>query len=86
MNRWLAVVPLVLALAVLLARRRRELAVLAFGTAALAFLGLAAVYWISPLPVQWYIDTSAARVTASTAVFCAALFPLLLHEALRRDG
>jgi hypothetical protein len=85
-NRWLGVVPLVLALALLVARRRRDLAVLAFGTTVLAFLGLAAVYWISPLPVHWYIDTSAARVATSTAVFCAALFPLLLHEALRRDG
>jgi hypothetical protein len=85
-NRWLAVIPLALALSLLLARRRRDLAVLAFGTTVLAFLGLSAVYWISPLPVHWYIDTSAARVTTSTAVFCAALFPLLLHEALKRDG
>jgi hypothetical protein len=85
-NRWLAVIPLAAALAVLLARRRRELAVLVLGTTALAFLGLSTVYWISPLPVHWYIGTSAARVTTSMAVFCAALFPLLLHEALRRDG
>lgn len=85
-DRWLAAVPLALALAALVVRRRRELAVLVLGTPVLAFFGLAALYWISPLPIDWYISTSAARVTASTAVFCAALLPLLLHEALKRDG
>jgi hypothetical protein len=85
-NRWLALIPLAVALGVLVAQRRRELAVLVLGTIVLFFFGLVAIYWISPLPVHWYISTSAARVTTSAAVFCAALFPLLLHEALRRDG
>lgn len=82
LDRWLLAVPVALLLAALLVRRRSDLALLVFGTAVLAFLGNAAIYWISPLPLDWYIQTSAPRVVSSTVLFCAAVAPLLLSEAL----
>jgi hypothetical protein len=85
-DRWLLAVPTAVVLALLLVRRRPALTVLVLGTALLAFLGNAAIYWISPLDVHFYIDTSAARVVSSTTVFCAAVAPLLLSEAFGDGG
>jgi hypothetical protein len=85
-DRWLLAVPTALLLALCVVRRRPGLTVLVLGTAILAFLGNAAVYWISPLDVHFYINTSAARVVSSTTLFCAAVAPLLLSEALGDDG
>jgi hypothetical protein len=82
LDAWLLAVPVALGLAVLLVRRRPALSILVLGTVVLAFLGNVAIYWISPLPIHWYIDTSAARVVSSSALFCATLAPLLLSEAL----
>jgi hypothetical protein len=82
LDAWLLAVPVALGLAALLVRRRPALSVLVLGTVGLAFLGNVAIYWISPLPIHWYIDTSAARVVSSSALFCATLAPLLLSEAL----
>jgi hypothetical protein len=85
-NRWLLAVPAALLLALCLSRRRPALTVLVVGSAVLAFLGNLAIYWISPLDIHFYITTSAARVVSSTALFCAAVTPLLLNEALGDDG
>jgi hypothetical protein len=85
LDRWLLAVPAALLLALLVVRRRPALTVLVLGTALLAFLGNAAIYWISPLDIHFYIDTSAARVVSSTTLFCAAVAPLLLSEALGDD-
>jgi hypothetical protein len=79
-------VPLALAAAILAARRRPPLALFAGLVLVATFAALLAVYWISPLPIDWYIETSAARAVASTAVFAAALLPLLLGEALDDEG
>jgi hypothetical protein len=85
-DRWLLAVPTAAVLALLLVRRRPGLTVLVLGTGILAFLGNAAIYWISPLDVHFYINTSAARVVSSTTIFCAAVAPLLLSEALGDGG
>jgi hypothetical protein len=84
-DRWLLAVPTALLLALCVARRRPGLTVLVLGSAILAFLGNAAIYWISPLDIHFYITTSAARVVSSTTLFCAAVAPLLLSEALVGD-
>jgi hypothetical protein len=84
-DRWLLAVPTALLLALCVARRRPGLTVLVLGSAILAFLGNAAIYWISPLDIHFYINTSAARVVSSTTLFCAAVAPLLLSEALVGD-
>jgi hypothetical protein len=81
-SRWLFVVPLTLLLAALLVRRRPGLAVYVLGTLSLAFLGNAAIYWISTFEIHWYISTSAERTVSSMVVFSAAVFPLLLEQAL----
>jgi hypothetical protein len=80
-SRWLLVVPLALAAAALAGRRRPALALLLVGWLTLALLGLATIYWISPLPIGWFIATSAERVELSMVVVCGLLFPLLLCEA-----
>ncbi len=84
-GRWFVTVPVALALALLLAWRRGALTLLVLGTAVTAFFGLAAVYWVSAYPVHWYLATSASRVVSSTAIFCGALLPLLLAEALAAE-
>ena len=56
---------------------------LAVGVAVAGFLGQAVVYWIGAPPIDWFIESSAERTLATLAVFSAALFPLLLSEALR---
>jgi hypothetical protein len=81
-DRWLLTVPLVLATAAALVGRRPALSAYAVGTLLLGVLGFATVYWASTYPLQWYIDTSADRILPSLAVFGAALFPLLVSEAL----
>jgi hypothetical protein len=83
-DRWLLTVPLALALALVLVRRRPELSAYAIGTVVLGFLGFATVYWASSYPLDWYIDTSAERVVSSLAVFAAALVPLLVAEAFEQ--
>jgi hypothetical protein len=84
-DRWLLTVPLVLVVAAVLVRRRPELSVYAAGTLVLDVLGFATVYWASTYPLGWYIETTAERIVASLALFGAALFPLLVSEALEPD-
>jgi hypothetical protein len=77
---WLLVLPLAIAAAVLAAPRRPALAALTLGWPVAGFLGLAGVYWISPLPVEWYVDTSARRILLSVIVISASLLPLSLGQ------
>jgi hypothetical protein len=82
LSKWLLVVPATLVLAAILGRARPALAVLVLATTALAFLGYATIYWISSVELHFYVDNNVERVVAPTVVFLAALFPLLLEEAL----
>jgi hypothetical protein len=77
---WLLVLPLAVAAALLAAPRRPALAALTLGWPAAGFLGLACIYWISPLPVDWYVDTSARRILLSVIVISASLLPLSLGQ------
>ena len=81
-SRSLVVLPVVLALAALLWRRRRGAALVGISFLAIAFLGNATVYWISNVPLRWYIDTSAERTSTGPIVFAAVLLPILAAEAL----
>jgi hypothetical protein len=87
--RWLIAVPLALALGGLLTPRRPGLVGFVLGTCFLAFLGYAAIYWISPYDIHYYVDTSAARVVSSIVLLGAVALPLFLQEVLddpERDG
>ena len=79
---WLIVLPLALAAAVLVARRAPALALLMLGTPALVLTGLVAAYWISVVPVEHYIDTSAERTVLSPLLFLGVLLPLALARLL----
>jgi hypothetical protein len=85
-DRWLLAVPLVLALAVLLSRRRTGLAALSAGTVLIAFTGYIVIYWIGLPEIHFYLDSSGERIAAPLAVFCAVLFPLLATEAWAVTG
>jgi hypothetical protein len=80
-TRWGLLVPLVAVgvLAGLLARRR--LAVwFALAWLVLSFCGLLVVYWISSLPLDWYLGTSAYRIVATLVIGGASLTPLLAAD------
>jgi hypothetical protein len=81
--RWLLAVPIMLVAAFLVAPRRPALAALAIAPVVSVPLGLLVVYWIGTPPVDWYVATSAARVTASAVVLAAVFVPLLVAEAVR---
>jgi len=83
---WLIVLPLALAAAVLVARRAPALALLMIGTPLLVLTGLVAAYWISVVPVEHYIDTSAERTVLSPILFLAVLLPLALARLLEPDA
>jgi hypothetical protein len=85
-DRSLLTVPLVLVVALALAANRPALSVYVVGTLLLGFLGFATVYWASRFPIDWYIDTTADRVLVSLVLFGAALFPLLVAEAIDGPG
>jgi len=48
----------------------------------LIFLGYSAIYWISPLDIHFYIDSSARRVISAVGVLAAVALPLALAETL----
>ena len=79
---WLLSIPVVAVAVALAAPRNPRLAGLAASWIVVAFAGLASVYWISPLPVEFYVDTSAQRVLISIVVVSVAMTPLLLAAAL----
>jgi hypothetical protein len=80
--RWTIAAPLALALGALLAPRRPALVGFVLGSCVLAFLGYAAIYWISPYDIHYYIDTSAARIVSSIVLLGAVSLPLLVQESL----
>jgi hypothetical protein len=84
-EHWLLVLPLALLLAFLVIGTRSSLAVLVLGALGAGYLGLACVYWIGTLPVNWYMRTSASRVVASLVVLAGALTPLVAAELLRGE-
>jgi Dolichyl-phosphate-mannose-protein mannosyltransferase len=47
----------------------------------LSFSGLVLVYWISSLPLDWYLGTSAYRIVATLVIGGASLTPLLAADA-----
>ena len=79
---WMLLFPAALLCALLVLRVRTGLGVLAAGWLGLGFVGLAVVYWIGTLPVDWWVDTSVERILLSTGTTAGALLPLLLTEAL----
>ena len=81
-DAWLLALPLALALAAVLVRTRPRLSAFVLGTVAVGFAGNLVVYWVSRDPIDWYISTTADRTSATLAVFCAAVIPLLAAEAL----
>jgi len=81
-DRWAALVSLtLLALVAGFVARRRLLVAYAVGWLVLSFGGLLLNYWLSPLPLAWYLQTSAARVVATLVIGGAALAPLLAADA-----
>ena len=82
-DAWLVALPLALVLAVAVVRVRPRLTAFVVGTVAIGLAGNLAVYWVSREPIGWYISTTADRTSATLAVFCAAVVPLLAAEALR---
>jgi hypothetical protein len=81
---WLLVLPLALAAAALLVRRAPGLAVLLGVTPILVLAGLVLVYWISVVPVEHYVTTSAERAVLSPLLFAASLLPLALAKLLEQ--
>ena len=76
---WLYVIPLgaALALVSLLIKRQRSIAMFYLSTGVIVFAALVWVYWISPTPVDWLLETSAYRVVAVlTPIAFAALLQL----------
>jgi hypothetical protein len=47
---------------------------------------LSAVYWISPLDVHWYVETSADRVVATLPIVAGTHLQLLVGRALSAGG
>jgi hypothetical protein len=83
---WLLVLPLALAAALLVARRAPALALLLAGAPLAVLAGLVAVYWISVVPVEHYIDTSAERTVIPPLLLAGSLLPLALAVLLAGDG
>jgi hypothetical protein len=84
-SRWLLVVPAALSGIVMLGWKRHVLATALLVWFVVAFIGLAAVYWISPADVHWYVETSAARVVASLPIVAGTILPLVIMIALRAE-
>jgi hypothetical protein len=82
---WLIVLPLAFVAALLVARRAPGLAVLMLGTPLLTLVGLAAVYWISVIPIAHYIDTSAERTVLAPLLFAGVLLPVALARLLEPE-
>jgi hypothetical protein len=83
---WLLSIPLALVAVVLAAAAVHRLAVIAAAWLLVAFLGLASVYWVSPLPVHFYVDTSAQRVLTPVVAVAVVMTPLLLAAACNAAG
>jgi hypothetical protein len=82
---WLLVVPLIVVVVVVAWRTGRSRADLWFLVAVLtlAFLGLMAVYWATPLDVHWHLRQSARRVIVGPVLFALVLLPYLVARLPR---
>ena len=82
LTRWGLLVPLIaIGLLAALVSGRALLASFATVWLLLSFAGLVTVYWISSLPLNWYLGTSAYRTVATLVIGGAALTPLLAADA-----
>jgi hypothetical protein len=81
-SQWLVILPLALVAIGAAALRARMLAGVAVAWLVLAFLGLAAIYWIGVLPLGFYLGTSADRVASTIVIVAAVLTPILLGAAM----
>ena len=80
--RWGLLVPLAaVGILAALVAGRAVLGWFAAAWLALSFAGLVLVYWISSLPLHWYLDTTTERVVATLVIGGAALAPLLAADA-----
>ena len=77
-SRWLLLVPATLLLALLAGRQAPTISVFVATVVVLDVLGFAAVYWLSQVDLHFYVDNTVDRLPAFIAVFCGAVFPLLL--------
>ncbi|HXR12548.1 MAG TPA: hypothetical protein VN770_09650 [Gaiellaceae bacterium] len=82
-GRWELVLPLALLAALLVVRRSPGPALLVIVSTVLGLLGLIGIYWISFLPLEFHLDTSATRTVMPFVVVGGSLLPLLLGLALR---
>ena len=85
-SRWLLVVPAVLVLSALAARRAPHVAVYVVGVIALDVLGFAAIYWVSRVDLHEYVDNTVDRLPAFVAVFCGCVLPVLLDVTAPMSG
>lgn len=81
-SRWLLLVPATIVLAALVYRQARAISTFVSLVVGLQVLGFAAVYWLSAVDLRFYVDNTVDRVPAFAAMFCGALLPLLLQEAV----
>jgi hypothetical protein len=80
--RWAELITLVLlAFAAAVLSGNRLLASFAATWLIVSFAGLVLNYWISPLPLAWYLGTSDSRVVDTLVIGAAALAPLLVADA-----
>lgn len=81
---WVLLAPIAVAAVVLAAGASSERSgvALVVGTATLALAGLGSVYWVTPLPFEFHLSTSAPRVVIGLVLMLGSFTPLLLTEAL----
>jgi hypothetical protein len=82
-SHWLFVAPAALLALLMMARLRPWLAAALLGWFVIGFVGLASVYWISPLDAHYYVETSAARVVATLPLVAGTITPFLFALASR---
>jgi hypothetical protein len=83
---WLLLVPVSLVSALVAAcygARRGGVPLLLY-TAGLVLAALSAIYWLTPLPFRFMLESSAPRVIVGIALLCGSFTPLLLSEGLEK--
>jgi hypothetical protein len=84
--RTAAIIVIAILVAVLAARQIPALTITVAVWLVLSFLALATTYWTGAIDLQFYVTTSASRVGGVIIVSAAAVTPLLLGLALRREA
>src|SRR5262249_10272319 len=85
LSGWVLLLPLVVAF-VLAGRRHRLLAAATAGWVLCALAGLAVIYWIGRLGINWYLGVTLDRVAPSILIAGAALATMLLGLELGAAG